>query len=117
MSIGMYQIRNLNRFAENSAVVYRPTIDVMKLSPINQGMAQEYVAYLSPFGRRERIVLPKKMNGSASVRQNTKFAIKDFIMSGRESPPLAAISAVNGKMVKAMVARRKVAISENLVAI
>ena len=48
--------------------------------------------------------------------QNTPFTSIDFRTKGRVSFPRAAISAVKGNIVNASVVARKVAISENRVA-
>ena len=62
------------------------------------------------------MVFPKNIKGIESIKQKKALAIIDFTTRGLVSSPFAAFSAVKGKIVNVIVAARKPAISENLVA-
>ena len=92
-------------------------IDEMRLNPISQGITHQYAEYNSPFGSMDKSHFPQNKKGVAMSRQNVTFAEKAFNNKGLSDSPLAAFSAVNGKIVKASVQHKKPAISENRVAI
>ena len=92
-------------------------IDEMRLNPISQGITHQYAEYNSPFGSKESIHFPQNKKGIAISRQNAAFAASAFRIIGLMDSPLAAFSAVKGKMVNASVQDKKPAISENRVAI
>lgn len=116
MSSGTIHSMNLKRFAEISAVTYRPISEPRVLMPICHGIAHQYAAYFSPCGSKERIGSPKKKNGMAISALKPIVAAAVLRISGRMSLPFAARAAVKGKSVKTSVLYRNPEMSENRVA-
>lgn len=117
ISSGMYHFKYENLFAEISAVVNIPANALNMLMPMSQGIAHQYSAYCSPCGNIARIGFPTKKNGNATIVLKAIDAAAALNTRGLVFCFAAASFAVKGKIVNATVAKKKLAISENRVAI
>ena len=73
---------------------------------MHHGIAHQYAAYSVPCGRKDRIGLATKKNGSATIVPNAIEVMDALAIRGRMSLPFAAMSAVYGKMVNDSVQKK-----------